>query len=327
MTGSSSFPEAADTPGALAGNPLAQSASSPHRMSARNRFLFFLTAWLIVLMPFLFWWNTWFGRQLSDRQIAQYLQDDKHPRHIQHALVQIGERIARHDAAAAQWHPELLRLAAHPVEEVRNTDAWVMGQDTTVAAFHETLLKMLQDPSPMARGNAALSLVRFKDASGREQIVALLQPAKILAPAAGRVLDADRPGTPIHQGGLIAKLQLVQPQATQPQTASPQSQTENHQAAEQIMDVRSPITGRIGSISVAAGTNAASGAEIATIDPGDDQVWEALRALYLIGRAEDLPAIRSYERESRDISDRVRQQALLTDQAILSRTSAPLDKP
>ena len=58
------------------------------------------------------------------------------------------------------------------VEEVRNTDAWVMGQDTSGAGFHETLLKMLQDPSPMVRGNAALSLVRFGDATGRPQIVA-----------------------------------------------------------------------------------------------------------------------------------------------------------
>ena len=56
-------------------------------MSTRNRLLFFLTAWLIVLMPVLFWWNTWFGRQLSDQQLAEYLQDEKHPRHIQHALV------------------------------------------------------------------------------------------------------------------------------------------------------------------------------------------------------------------------------------------------
>ncbi len=47
-----------------------QPASSlHHKMSPRNRALFFVTAWLIVLMPFLFWWNTWFGRQLPDKQI------------------------------------------------------------------------------------------------------------------------------------------------------------------------------------------------------------------------------------------------------------------
>src|ERR1700746_3149461 len=84
---------------------------SRRRMSHGQRILFFVTAWLIVLLPFLFWWNTWFGRQLSDGQITQYLADDKRPRHIQHALVQIGERIARHDRRAAQWYPQLIRLA------------------------------------------------------------------------------------------------------------------------------------------------------------------------------------------------------------------------
>src|SRR6202795_4270301 len=158
------------------------SSSPHHKMSPRNRALFFLTAWLIVLMPFLFWWNTWFGRQLSGKQIGEFLQDEKHPRHIQHALVQLGERMGRRDTRAHQWYPELTRLAFHPVEEVRNTDAWVMGQDTSVPAFHETLLKMLQDQSPIVRGNAALSLVRFGDPSGRPHIVALLQPARIVSP-------------------------------------------------------------------------------------------------------------------------------------------------
>src|ERR1700738_5533298 len=85
--------------------------SPPNRMSTRNRLLFFLVAWLIVLMPFLFWWSTWFGRHLANQQISEYLNDDKHPRHIQHALVQLGERMAGHDASAAQWYPQLLRLA------------------------------------------------------------------------------------------------------------------------------------------------------------------------------------------------------------------------
>src|SRR5256714_14256391 len=107
--------------------------------------------------------------------------------------------MSRHGAAAKQWYPELTRLAGDPVEEVRNTDAWVMGQDTSGAGFHEALLKMLEDSSPMVRGNAALSLVRFGDASGRAQIVALLQSARIIAPRSGRVTDVDKAGTPIHR--------------------------------------------------------------------------------------------------------------------------------
>src|SRR5689334_7323116 len=102
--------------------PSAPADKSAHGMSTRTRLLFYLTAWLIVLLPFLFWWNTWFGRQLPDKQIAEYLRDDTRPRHRQHALVQSGERIMRHDASVAQWYPKLVSLSTHPVEEVRNTD-------------------------------------------------------------------------------------------------------------------------------------------------------------------------------------------------------------
>src|SRR5579862_7999657 len=49
-------------------------------MSRTQKLLFFATGWLIVLMPFLFWWNTWFGRHLSDQQLTEYLHDDKKPR-------------------------------------------------------------------------------------------------------------------------------------------------------------------------------------------------------------------------------------------------------
>ena len=177
------------------------------RMTTRNRILFLATGWLIVSMPFLFWWNTWFGRQLTDPQLSEYLRDDKKPRHIQHALVQIGERVGRHDAAVVRWYPDVVRLASYPVDEVRNTDAWVMGQDTSGGGFHEALQKMLNDPSLMVRGNAALSLVRFGDASGRPQIVALLQAARVTAPQSGKVTDTASAGTAIHQGGVIAKLQ------------------------------------------------------------------------------------------------------------------------
>jgi HEAT repeat protein len=269
-------------------------------MSRTQKLLFFLTAWLICLMPFLFWWNTWFGRKLSDQQLTEYLHDTKKPRHIQQALVQVGERINRHDAASKQWYPDLVRLAADPVEEVRNTDAWVMGEDPTGANFHETLLKMLNDSSQMVRGNAALSLVRFGDATGRPQILALLQPAQLTAPDSGRILDADRPGTAIHQGGLIAKLQF------------------NH---DQVAEIRSPIPGRIRSV-VGTGANLAAGAEVAVIDPANEQVWEALRALYLIGQPEDLAAIRPYERDLADISNDVRQQAAATEAAIKKRSGS-----
>jgi len=274
--------------------------SAKRRMSTRHRILFFVTAWFIAFMPVMFWWNTWFGRTLSDKQVVEYLRDDKHPRHIQHALVQMGERMSRRDAAVTQWYPELVRLAAHPVEEVRNTDAWVLGQDTSGQGFHEALLTMLKDPSPLVRGNAALSLVRYGDAAGRQQIVALLQSATITAPIDGRVVDADKAGTVIHQGGLIAKLQSDQG----------------------TVDVRSPIGGRIRNLFAQTGGSVKAGVELATVDPAVDQVWEGLRALYLVGQTDDLAAVTPFERELPEIPDHIRQQAALTDKAIRYRASS-----
>src|SRR5246127_404417 len=270
-------------------------------MSRAQKILFFATGWLIVLMPFLFWWNTWFGRHLSDQQLTEYLHDEKKPRHIQHALVQLGDRMSHNDAAAKQWYPDLVRVASYPVEEVRNTDAWVMGQDPSGAGFHDTLLKMLRDSSPMVRGNAALSLVRFGDASGRLQIVTLLQPVQLTAPVSGRIADSDRPGTAIHQGGLVAKLAPA--------------------GSAQTVEIRSPIPGRIRSVAQ-TGANVAAGAEIAVVDPGSEQVWEALRALYLVGQPDDLAAIRTYERNVPEIPDHLRQQARLTEKAIQERAAA-----
>jgi hypothetical protein len=157
---------------------------------------------------------------------------------------------------------------------------------------------MLNDSSPMVRGNAALSLVRFGDASGRPQIVALLQPAQITVPQSGHIVDADRPGTAIHQNGLIAKLQY---------------------GANQMAEIRSPIPGRIRTV-MGTGANVATGAELALIDPSSEQVWEALRALYLIGQPEDISAVLPYERELPDVSDDVRRQAIETERAIRDRS-------
>lgn len=293
-TSASVKPEALDQPAAMNTPPPA----GKHRMSVRSRLLFFLVAWLIVLMPFLFWWSTWFGRQLSPSKITEYLHDNNHPRHIQHALVQMGERMSRGDAAAKQWYPDLLRLATCKVEEVRNTDAWVMGQDTSQQEFHAALLQMLQDDSPMVRGNAALSLVRFGDASGHDQIVSLLQPAKITAPQAGKVEDTGKAGTAVRQGGLVAALRDIN--------------------ANKI-DVRSPVSGRIRAVEVERGDRVSAGTELAVVAPGDDQVWEALRALYVIGRPEDLPSIIPYQHQIPDVSERVRQQAVQTERAIRDR--------
>jgi multidrug efflux pump subunit AcrA (membrane-fusion protein) len=101
----------------------------------------------------------------------------------------------------------------------------------------------------------------------------------------------------IHKDGIVAKLQ----------------------AADHTVEIRSPITGRLRELRAQIGQNIAAGDAIATIDPAGEQVWEALRALYLVGQSEDLAAVSPYERELPDIPDHVRQQAVETERAIRER--------
>lgn len=89
-------------------------------------------------------------------------------------------------------------------------------------------------------------------------------------------------------------------------------------ASSQIVEIRSPIPGRIRSVAQ-AGANLGQGSELAVIDPATEQVWEALRALYLIGQPEDIASIQPYERDLPDVSNDVRQQAEQTEKAIRTR--------
>lgn len=268
-------------------------------MTRRTRLLFYAVAWFIVLLPFLFWRSTWFGRSLTDSQLAEYLHDESKPRQIQHALVQIGERMARGDRSARRWYPEMVRLAAHRVEEIRTTDAWLMGQDPSYPQFRDALKAMLLDSSPLVRSNAALSLVRFGDDSGHDHIVAMLQPQVVAAPRAGRITAIAKAGEPINHGTMLARIS----------------------AGGEEVEVRAPIPGRIRSLAVREGTEVAAGAELGMIEPGTEQVWEALRALYLIGRVEDIPTIQPFQRDTPSYPARIVQQAKATEQAIRARSS------
>ena len=136
-----------------------------------------------VVMPFLFWNATWFGRPITDAQIAKALADRSHPREIQHVLSQFETRIERGDTSVRKWYPQMVALSKDPIDEIRVTDAWVMGQDNTAPEFHQALLPMLQDPNPMVQRNAALSLVRsfrLTAASGSLKAFSILTIAPVI---------------------------------------------------------------------------------------------------------------------------------------------------
>lgn len=197
---------------------------------AKSGLLLFLVALACVLIPFLFWRSAWFGRSLRNEDLGRYLGQQAKPRQIQHGLAQLAERIIRGDPSARQWYGDVARLARHPAPEIRTVVAWVMGQEDSCEEFRQTLLQLLHDREILVRRNAALALVRFGDARGRSELVAMLQP-----------------------------------------------------------------------------------------DTEPEQVWESLRALYLMGEEEDLANIESLIRNSQ-FSERILRQARLTADTIRRRT-------
>src|SRR5580704_10006203 len=110
--------------------------AAPKSFGGRWTYVVVGLALLFVLMPFLFWNATWFGRPITDNQIAKDLVDRSHPREIQHVLSQLETRIEKGDPSVRRWYPQMFALSKDPVDEIRVTDAWVMGQDNTSQDFH-----------------------------------------------------------------------------------------------------------------------------------------------------------------------------------------------
>ena len=258
-----------------------------------------ILAILFVVASFLTWYFTWFGRDLSDSEISKFLVDEKHPRHVQHALLQIQQRLERGDKSAKQWYPQIVTLAGSPETEYRLTVAWLMGADNTSDEFHLSLKKLLEDPEPIVRRNAALALVRFNDSSGRAELVAVLQPFTLNAPAAGTLQSSLASGAQISRGALLGRIQEVN---------------------DEVAEMRSPLIGKVDRLLVANGSSLEKGDAVLAIKSDEQSVWEALRGLSLVGEHEDLPLIENYAGGGEPVSARLKQQAALTARAIKSRS-------
>jgi len=257
-----------------------------------------ILAILFVVASFLTWYFTWFGRDLTDADISKYLVDEKHPRHVQHALLQIQQRIERGDPSAKQWYPQIVALAGNPETEFRLTVAWLMGADNTSEEFHSTLKKLLADPEPIVRRNASLALVRFNDESGRAELLSMLQRFTVNAPANGTLQSSLSSGAQISRGALLGRIQAPD---------------------NQIFEMRSPLSGKVDRILVTNGSSLSKGDAVLTIKADEQSLWEALRGLAVIGRQEDLPLIEKYASGTEPSSKRIKQQAALTANAIKSR--------
>jgi biotin carboxyl carrier protein len=270
-----------------------QETPRAHKRPGRRAYLLIaLFALALVLFPFLFWYYTWFGRKLGDSDLDAYFADRSKPRHIQHALVQLGERIS-HGQNVSRWYPQVIAQAASPNLEIRQTAAWIMGQDRAYSPFHEALLKLIHDPQPMVRRNAALSLAAFGDPAARPELVAMLRPYAVPAPVAGPVRYRLKLGDYVNPGTLLARV----------------GETE----------IRSPVPGEVRSLEHKEGDIVAPGGTLAELSVDRNHVWEALRALYVVGQPEDLEDVQRFTRPVSGLPEVVARQASLTSQAIQAR--------
>lgn len=258
-----------------------------------------ILAALFVAATCLAWYFSWFGRGLSEADISRYLADEKNPRHVQHALLQIQQRMERGDSSAKNWYPQLVTLSSNPESEFRLTVAWVMGFDNSSPEFHNALLKLLHDQEPIVRRNAALALVRFNDSSGREELVAVLKPYVLKAPADGVLASSMHEGTAVNRRTPLARIQ---------------------QSDGKLMELRSPLPGRVNQIFRPNGSQVTRDEDLISLNSDEQSVWEALRGLALIGTVDDLPLIDSYA-QSNDASARVKEQASLTAKAIRQKSA------
>jgi biotin carboxyl carrier protein len=262
------------------------------RPGRRAYFLIGVFALALVLLPFLFWYSTWFGRTLSDSDLDAYFADRSKPRHAQHALVQVGERLTHHQNAS-RWYPQVIAQASSPGLELRQTAAWIMGQDRTYQPFHNALLQLIHDTEPMVRRNAALSLAAFQDPAARPELVAMLRTYTVTAPVAGTVRYRLKLGEYVNPGTLVAHI------------------------GER--EVRSAVPGEVRSLEKREGATVQAGDAIADLSPDQYHVWEALRALVLVGNKDDLEDVQRFTRPMANMPQKVLRQAQETEKAIQSR--------
>ncbi len=283
-------------PSPFSGRP-APGRASGHRGSRTPNMMVALVPALLVLVTYLFWRQTWFGTPLTDREMAQYLGDVSVPHRTQHALSVLADEMKRGDPSARRWYPQLLALADSPEPQFRLMAAWVMGQDNTNRLFHTELRKLLGDPAEMVRRNAALALVRFGDASGRPELRAMLRPWPLAAPASGTLTFRLKEHESVKTGEVVARIE----------------------EGSVTTEVRSAVGGQLERLRGKEAGIVQAGDQIAVVAPDESQVWEALRALYLVGTRDDLAEVDRIAQGAGGMSERIRQQAALTAAAIRQR--------
>ena len=263
----------------------------------RLKFLILIVYIIGIFIPVQFWRGVWFGRELTDQQLEELFKQESKPRGIQHALVQIDKRIRSKDPKVNRWYRDVATLSSHPLVQIRSEAAWVMGQDNKSSLFHETLLHCLKDINPLVRRNAALALVRFQDLAALEELRAMLKNWQVKSPADGRVELRVKLGQWVNSA---VELAIVIREG-------------GHESV-----VRSDLRGWVLEMRVTDAEIVNRGQVLLDISPDPEHVRESFRALYLIGREDELDLVDAYA-QNLEYTEELRSQAHLTAQSIRRR--------
>jgi hypothetical protein len=145
----------------------------------------------------------------------------------------------------------------------------------------------------MVRRNAALGLAAFGDPAARPELTAMLRPFTIHASTAGTLKYRLKLSDYVNPGTLVARIG--------------------------DFEVRSPVPGEVRDLDSRDGSSVKPGDPLADLSADPGHVWEALRALYLVGQLPDLDDVQRYTRPVPGMPESVAKQAALTTEAIQSR--------
>jgi multidrug resistance efflux pump len=125
----------------------------------------------------------------------------------------------------------------------------------------------------------------------------MLKPYTVIAPAAGKLKYRLKLGDYVNPGTMVGHIGDA--------------------------EVRSAVPGEVRALDRADGDAVNPGDPLVDLGADPNHVWEALRALVLVGQAPDLEAVQRYTRPAPGMPEKVVRQAEETAKAIAARATPP----
>jgi biotin carboxyl carrier protein len=237
---------------------------------------------------------------LNDAQITQFLGDEGDVSGVVYGLEELQRRIES-GAPVQNWASQVLNLSESRFEDVRHATADVMAKTIgnphyANPEFQAALLKLLDDPSPLVRMAAAPPLATAGVQQARTGLLSALEPMELVAPHVGRVDMALKPGSEVRHGEAVI---LVFNAGTTAKVAA-------------------PFDGHVTRMNITTGDVVSAGMPVGEVTPSPQHILVALHGLQVVGRAEDIGAIRRFEQNQ---PADVVEQARATERSILARSS------